>query len=385
MTIPVYPNGRINFDAIVEEYATSTNSSFGRVVKFLSERNSLQIGAQLLGLDTSEVILNELGNFLDRKGCRVPKLYEMGQRQFKKEDGGNMPLNLTKEEYLDERRKGKTRSRIAREQGIQVPSLYHYLEKWGIRDSAVEEAALDLAGPSKNATESPANLTNTDKESATLGLTFGNYLLTRASGLTRKEAFSKFKVGPVNGTAQLKEWGIDDRKVEKIVVEVYKNEGLAKAMAAIHQKPDVVATTPSAAEKPKAEPSKAATDTKSSDTVTKPQATDQKTDELLTNPEPANAPPAEAVPTSKASFWTIRIPVKDVSQFQSKKGKQPSFTRDAHLSVAVLNLVEVLASAAEDVTELLGPDADVFNVVQDYINRKLAETEGAMAYEASTN
>jgi hypothetical protein len=63
---------------------------------------------------------------------------------LKREDEGEMALfTLSREEYLDERRAGKTRQEIAKEHGINLPGLRYHLRKWDLLDPAIEEAEMD--------------------------------------------------------------------------------------------------------------------------------------------------------------------------------------------------------------------------------------------------
>ncbi|SDD27724.1 hypothetical protein SAMN02799630_02859 [Paenibacillus sp. UNCCL117] len=58
-------------------------------------------------------------------------------------------FRLSKEQYLLERIAGKSRQRIADEQGISFNTLYNrHLVKWGIRAMNLEEAAMQLLGKS---------------------------------------------------------------------------------------------------------------------------------------------------------------------------------------------------------------------------------------------
>jgi hypothetical protein len=57
------------------------------------------------------------------------------------EDSRMASFTLSKEEYLKKRLK-QSRNAIAKEAGISMPGLYHWLKKWGIKDPAMEEIAL---------------------------------------------------------------------------------------------------------------------------------------------------------------------------------------------------------------------------------------------------
>lgn len=53
-----------------------------------------------------------------------------------------MPFVLTRDEYLRKRSEGMSKSGIAREQGVKAPTLSYWLEKWGLKDSAMEKAEI---------------------------------------------------------------------------------------------------------------------------------------------------------------------------------------------------------------------------------------------------
>jgi predicted nucleic acid-binding Zn-ribbon protein len=61
------------------------------------------------------------------------------------------PIALKKEEYLQRRLKGETRSQIARSLGISNQRFYELLKDWNIRELDAEERELELLAPVKQA------------------------------------------------------------------------------------------------------------------------------------------------------------------------------------------------------------------------------------------
>lgn len=67
----------------------------------------------------------------------------------KREDEGEMAMfGLTREKYLDERRAGKERHQIARENEITVTGLKYHLRKWDLLDPAIEQVEMDKSSES---------------------------------------------------------------------------------------------------------------------------------------------------------------------------------------------------------------------------------------------
>jgi len=73
---------------------------------------------------------------------------------------------ITKEQYLELRRTGKTRTSIQRDEKINPGKFYQLLMQWGIKDPAVEEAELDKSGIVSAANEVAATIDAT-KEATT--------------------------------------------------------------------------------------------------------------------------------------------------------------------------------------------------------------------------
>ena len=55
-----------------------------------------------------------------------------------------MGFSLSREEYLKERATGKSKNKIAQSQGISGPALFHWLDKWGLKDADAEQRELTL-------------------------------------------------------------------------------------------------------------------------------------------------------------------------------------------------------------------------------------------------
>lgn len=60
-------------------------------------------------------------------------------------------IKMTKEEYLQERLSGKSRSQIIKRLGASTTTFYRLLKDWGIKEPDAEERELELLAPSKQA------------------------------------------------------------------------------------------------------------------------------------------------------------------------------------------------------------------------------------------
>lgn len=68
----------------------------------------------------------------------------------KRKDEGEMAMfGLTREKYLDERRAGKERHQIARENEITITGLRYHLRKWDLLDPAIEQVEMDKSSDAK--------------------------------------------------------------------------------------------------------------------------------------------------------------------------------------------------------------------------------------------
>lgn len=372
-SLPLHPNGRINYDAVIQAYAKEMDWEFSKAVRFLAERPSLQMAAECLGINEgsyksteSRKRLNQLGQYLDRKGYTVPKLFDLGKEQFEKESVSEVPFTLTKEQYLEQRRTGKSRSQIAKDQGIALPSLYPHLEKWGIRDAAVEEAELDRNEkpaeaplPASAATPTPVD-NKVDKPQSEQfveapKMDLESYLKARNEGLSRSQAFSKFKLGPIAGEALLKKWHVYDRSNEKAVLLAYQGGGLDAVSQAI-----VSFLTPKNEIKHERFEEKAL-----------PVPISEIRSEV---PQDIKRTDNTGSSLYNEKFLVIRIPFsKTMGRVALDTSKIVRENRNHHLDLSINVLVGIVAGAVEDIMDLLGPEADTLQLVQSYIDRKIAE------------
>ncbi|MFC6553902.1 hypothetical protein [Cohnella cellulosilytica] len=89
------------------------------------------------------------------------QLREWGFRNWKEEieeveslvKGVKTALTITKDDYLQRRLAGETRTKIMRSLGGAPTKFYKLLEEWGIRELDAEERALELLAPVKPASE----------------------------------------------------------------------------------------------------------------------------------------------------------------------------------------------------------------------------------------
>ncbi|QTH44936.1 hypothetical protein J4772_11345 [Cohnella sp. LGH] len=104
------------------------------------------------------IILKHFNNESDKL---AKQLREWGIKSWKEEmaevealaKGVKTTLTITKDEYLQRRLAGETRTRIMRSLGGSPTKFYKLLEEWGIRELDAEERALELLTPVKPASE----------------------------------------------------------------------------------------------------------------------------------------------------------------------------------------------------------------------------------------
>ncbi|MFC4305768.1 hypothetical protein [Cohnella boryungensis] len=110
------------------------------------------------GEHREDLILKYFNNETDKL---VKQLRGWGIRSWKEEmaevealtNGSSTVATITKEEYLQRRLTGETRTRIMRLIGGAQPKFYKLLESWGIRELDAEERALELLAPIRTASE----------------------------------------------------------------------------------------------------------------------------------------------------------------------------------------------------------------------------------------
>jgi hypothetical protein len=110
------------------------------------------------GEHREDLILKYFNSEMDKL---AKQLREWGIRSWKEEmaevealaNGSSTVATITKEEYLQRRLTGETRTRIMRLIGGAQPKFYKLLESWGIRELDAEERALELLAPIRIANE----------------------------------------------------------------------------------------------------------------------------------------------------------------------------------------------------------------------------------------
>ncbi|MCF8566837.1 hypothetical protein LLE49_19120 [Alicyclobacillus tolerans] len=142
-------SGDINWEQVIRGFGHQYDMEFNESVQWIANRTSLQVACEVLGVALSPSlasryttadlnILQSLGDFLWVRGYTVPRLMEYHRLQYVWGGQTEMGFTLSREEYLKERAAGKSKNKIAREQGISGPALFHWLHKWGLKDPAVE-------------------------------------------------------------------------------------------------------------------------------------------------------------------------------------------------------------------------------------------------------
>ncbi len=139
----VTPLTSVQIDAQVKCLAQEYEYSFYEMMRLLSTRKSLTIVADLLGWDRPirRKNLEALGSYFQHRGYIAPCI-KSDEVTKKIEEDDEMTHKMTKEQYLQERLNGKTRTQIGAEHGVPSGSLYHMLEKWGIKEGDAEQQAI---------------------------------------------------------------------------------------------------------------------------------------------------------------------------------------------------------------------------------------------------
>lgn len=144
----------LDWASVIDAFAKQHDMSERETLKWISERTSLQVACEVFGVPLSpsiatrytredELTLGSLGDILHAAGFKVPRLMEHHRLGYKPKEAKRVGFSLSREEYLLERAAGKSKNRIAHDQGISGPALFHWLEKWNLKDSEVEARAIE--------------------------------------------------------------------------------------------------------------------------------------------------------------------------------------------------------------------------------------------------
>ena len=139
----------VDWHTAIQDFGAQHSMSWTEALRWISNRSSLQVAAEIFGVSLSpsiatrytqsdREILTGLGDILYNEGYSVPRLMENHRIRYTGKGQTRVGFSLTKEQYLMERADGKSKNRIAREQGISGPALFHWLHKWEINEAAEE-------------------------------------------------------------------------------------------------------------------------------------------------------------------------------------------------------------------------------------------------------
>ncbi|MCL6454868.1 MAG: hypothetical protein K6T78_14775 [Alicyclobacillus sp.] len=145
---------QVDWAATIQQAMREFEMSRQELLRWVSHRTSLQVACELFGIALSPSIatrftpsdvdlLMSLGDLLWEAGLPVPRLMEHHRVQYVPRGVTSMGFSLSKEDYLRERASGKSKNRIAREQGISGPALFHWIHKWGLQDARVEAEEIE--------------------------------------------------------------------------------------------------------------------------------------------------------------------------------------------------------------------------------------------------
>ncbi|KPV42394.1 hypothetical protein [Alicyclobacillus ferrooxydans] len=170
----------LDWIALLTDFAEQYEMQLNETLRWISSRTSLQVACEVMGIPLSPSIaskytprdlemLNSLGDVLWTHGCKVPRLMEHRRMEYVRKGRDTMGFSLTPEEYLRERAAGKSKNKIAKQQGISGPALFHWLNKWGLKDVAVEqqeiEQMLSRSALTSSATIAEPSADDSDSES----------------------------------------------------------------------------------------------------------------------------------------------------------------------------------------------------------------------------
>lgn len=170
----------LDWIALLTDFAEQYEMQLNETLRWISSRTSLQVACEVMGIPLSPSIaskytprdlemLNSLGDVLWTHGCKVPRLMEHRRMEYVRKGRDTMGFSLTREEYLRERAAGKSKNKIAKQQGISGPALFHWLNKWGLKDVAVEQQEikqmLSRSVLASSATTAEPSADNCDSES----------------------------------------------------------------------------------------------------------------------------------------------------------------------------------------------------------------------------
>lgn len=144
----------VDWISVVDSFGSQHDMTFHETLRWISNRTSLQVACEILGVALSPSIaarytyadleiLYSLGDLLFEHEFGIPRLMEHRRLEYVQKGRESVGFSLSREEYLLERAKGKSKNRIAHQQGISGPALFHWLNKWGLKDSEVEHREID--------------------------------------------------------------------------------------------------------------------------------------------------------------------------------------------------------------------------------------------------
>lgn len=149
-----YSTGKVDWEKTIRVYAAEMEMTFADAMKFLAGRPSLHVAAEMIGVyDLKRDVLNDLGAFLDSRSYSVPKLEgdlsnaERGlpsmshATRVRREQESSRPLP-TKEEYLDLRADGLTKTLAFAKFHVGPVKGDELLREWGMGERATERAAV---------------------------------------------------------------------------------------------------------------------------------------------------------------------------------------------------------------------------------------------------
>jgi len=158
---PTFASGRIDWEMVIRDYAKDNDCTYGDAVRYMTQRDSLETAASLLGVQLPSTqgliipVIDSLAEFLDSRGFTPPKRFSnanefiigktesMNTRNSVWErKGARKVITLTREEYLEALRKGEKRTAIKTRYGIAATTFYSLLSTWGIHDAHAEATEL---------------------------------------------------------------------------------------------------------------------------------------------------------------------------------------------------------------------------------------------------
>lgn len=225
-SLPKFPNGQVDWERVIRNWAMEFGKGFGDAMGWLSKRDNLQQAAELLGYPSAP--LGSLGEYLDRHGYSVPPIpsnnrpkpsMQREPQTSRIKEPIDSSIRVTKARYLELRIAGYRRADIAK----AYPDLNKLLRTWKLLMAPTEKRAIEnfksTGEPPTNARK-PAEPKERRVETVTIELTREQYLGKRLSGMSRRAVANEQGIKLTGLYPYLDKWGLREMDAEERELEV---------------------------------------------------------------------------------------------------------------------------------------------------------------------